>query len=108
MANRRKDLFIEDRKQKLCISCQKCCNYVTFTLPVPPGHNRNHIKEFYTRRGFEVIPDENSLIVVIKNRCPQLTKKGCSIYNKRPLYCNVYDGRNDPVLRDKCKWTKEL
>lgn len=48
----------------------------------------------------------NSLVVSFPHTCPKLTEHGCSIYDKRPLACRVFDGRKHIVSKDFCLWDK--
>jgi Fe-S-cluster containining protein len=52
--------------------------------------------DFYRKRGFTVIKgDEGYLVFEIAFPCPQLTKKGCRIYSRRPKVCRRYTGEGD-------------
>jgi Fe-S-cluster containining protein len=97
-------------KQKLCLSCQRCCKTVHIITPYAPDNQ--DIIEFYTIRGFKVyqVPidaerKEIRLMLSIEHPCPFLTPAGCAIYGKRPKVCRDYDGRQDPFVN--CAW-KEL
>jgi len=90
-------------QQEICVKCQECCKWVTFTLSPSDGY-RNKMRDYYSHRGFDVVSSVDRFMpVMIPSPCPHLTKDGCNVYENRPDYCKEYDGREDPFLRDKCK-----
>lgn len=95
--------------QKICVQCQKCCNYVTFTITFYSESERQDLIEFYSARGFLIIDNKDSISVVIESKCPQLTIYGCRDYNSRPIACRIYDGRKDPisVIRNMCQLPRD-
>lgn len=82
----------------------ECCKYIGVVSVVDP--NNFFERQFYETRGFKTIIKDGHLIIILPNICPHLTEKGCDIYSNRPYYCRMYDGRNDPFLKDKCLWKK--
>ena len=90
--------------EMICIGCQECCRYVTFTINFYSNPERDNLSEFYKVRGFTVIKHADSIEVMIPSACPELTKYGCKIYSSRPERCKVYDGLKDPLMKDKCGW----
>ena len=91
------------KKKKLCLKCQACCK----VLYIPTSFPRKEDLEFYKARGVTFGNIKGVLHAIIPSVCPQLTKEGCSIYDKRPEACMYYDGRKDPLLKDICLWKKE-
>ena len=89
--------------QKICINCQLCCRYVTFTIAYYVPQQAVELKEYYEARGFEVKFHSDCIEVMIKSFCPNLRDWGCAIYSERPALCRQYDGRNDPLLKNRCK-----
>lgn len=90
------------KKRKLCIRCQECCKILAVPTP-KPGKDA---LEFYKARGCKMIKYRGTLHLLISHTCPQLTKDGCKIYDKRPLDCQEFDGRRDLLVGDVCLWTK--
>ena len=73
-----------------------------------PGMPEMDVVQFYEARGckfdFDVKGDNITSFVTVEQPCPHLEKgKGCKIYRNRPLACRVFDGRENPVTRDRCK-----
>lgn len=58
--------------------------------------------EFYKTKGFEVGEHQGQLGLILQIPCEQLTAFGCKIYNDRPKWCRLYDGREDPFV--DCLW----
>jgi Fe-S-cluster containining protein len=86
------------KKQEACIKCQLCCKVLHF--PVSTG-----AVPFYEARGIKVIDDpEVGLFIEVPQSCHHLTKNGCSIYDKRPVACRVFDGSKDKLIKDRCLW----
>lgn len=99
---------VSRKRQELCLQCLECCK----VLGVPSIYNPEYTQmlEFYKRRGCEIVTSEGQKsfpIIVIPFPCPELTPFGCRVYNERPLWCALYDGRRDPAIRDKCLWSKD-
>lgn len=95
----------DNKKSELCLKCLKCCSYIGV---VSSGNPNNFFeRNFYKVRGCETLVKNNKLIVIMPFKCPHLTEKGCDIYDRRPLICKEYDGREDPFMKDKCLWGKE-
>ena len=61
---------------------------------------------FFRARGCSFKIKKNGLHIVIPAPCPHLNKDGCDIYEMRPEDCKVFDGRNDPLVKDVCLWDK--
>lgn len=95
----------EQEKQNVCLSCMECCKIMAFTYPVHIVDNT--FVDFYRARGCEVRFYNNLAYVIVPMPCPHLDKKkGCTIYNSRPIACRMYSGIEDPIIKDKCKWNK--
>jgi Fe-S-cluster containining protein len=90
-------------QEMICIGCQECCKWVTFTINFYTEKQRIELIEFYEARGFNVVKHADSIEIMIPSTCPNLTMYGCKIYGSRPESCKRYDGRLDPLLKDKCK-----
>jgi Fe-S-cluster containining protein len=94
----------ETEKSRLCVKCQRCCNTLYIPLAVGPYFPLN----LYATRGIKIIWKSFQPYAIIENiPCQHLTEEGCSIYEKRPFDCKIYDGRNDIFYPEKCKWPKE-
>ena len=90
--------------QKLCLKCMECCKVIGFIVPMSIG-----AAHFYKVRGWKIKINKNgSYALVYKEEvCPQLTDKGCKIYDTRPLACQLFDGRKDPVKIVNCLWGRD-
>ena len=91
------------KKKKLCIRCQACCKILAIPTPKPD----KNAAEFYKARGGRMVKYKGTNRLVIPHICPQLTKEGCKIYDRRPSDCQEFDGRNDLLVGDLCLWKKE-
>lgn len=90
-------------EQKQCIECQKCC--VDVQIDTAYENNDREAIDFYRKRGFSIIEgDDGYLVFEIAFPCPQLTKKGCRIYPRRPKICREYSGEED--YENKCFLTR--
>ena len=119
MANEEKELQtadtteaneLENKKQQLCLSCQRCCKQVNIVTAYS-GDNEE-MKKFFATRGFKVYSmavskdsKDTRILLIIDIPCAFLTPAGCSIYSNRPQVCRDYDGRLDQFV--DCAW-KEL
>jgi Fe-S-cluster containining protein len=90
------------KKSELCLKCLECCKVVMFRARLDPDNPRT--KEFAEARGCSFLRMPDGPLVVIPFPCPNLTPEGCKIYGHRPLACQVFDGRDDPLVGSKCKW----
>lgn len=90
-------------KQKLCLGCLFCCNKIGISTRYEA---RKEIIEWLKIRGFKVKINSEGFLDIWHDSfpCPYLTAQGCSIYEKRPVACAVYDGRL--TFGEKCKWTE--
>lgn len=98
------DTSERQRREDLCLQCMECCKIIAVQAPYCID-NKDFV-EFYHTRGCAIIATKSLPVIVIENKCPHLTDKGCDIYNRRPEWCRMYDGRIDPVLRHVCLWGK--
>lgn len=94
--------------EQICVECQECCKWMSFTLDVREMKRIAKITEFYKARGCEVKYLKTGIVVMIPHICPHLKKGGCDIYKTRPIACREYDGRKDPLIKEKCKLPKEI
>jgi Fe-S-cluster containining protein len=94
-----------ERKSELCLKCLECCKWIGVVSAIDP--NNYFERSFYEIRGCKTFVKDGHLIVIIPFKCHHLTEKGCDIYEKRPLYCKEYDGREDPFMKSKCLWGKD-
>jgi len=78
-------------------------------LAVPSIYNPEleEMHQFYERRGCKIMATKSFSLIVIPYPCPELTAFGCRIYDKRPEWCRLYDGRRDIAVEGKCLWSKE-
>jgi Fe-S-cluster containining protein len=90
------------KKSELCLKCLECCKVVMFRARLDPDNSRT--QEFAYARGCSFLKMPDGPLVVIPFPCPNLTAEGCKIYENRPLACQTFDGRKDPLVGDKCKW----
>lgn len=95
------------QNEMICIGCQECCKWITFTINYYNQKEHDDLVEFYTFRGIKVVEYADSIAVMIETTCPHLTQYGCNCYGLRPELCRKYDGRNDPLMMDVCKLPKE-
>lgn len=91
-------------KSELCLKCMYCCKVITFCVDASGDS-----LEFYKARGAIIHYDiklPNKIYVTFPCVCPKLTPEGCSIYNKRPFACRIFDGSNYISTADHCLWNK--
>ena len=105
-----------DKKQELCLSCMACCHVLLIPLARDPGWSDKKwiqtywtpgAKEFWRVRGCRPWTDTDihgSHWMIIDFPCPQIGPKGCGIYEDRPYYCRMGDGRKIPYINKVCKW----
>lgn len=98
-----KTLRIAAEREALCKSCQECCKHLL--IPTAFSADDRVSMGFFNARGFQLIDYKGHLAIVMDHVCPHLTAEGCNIYKTRPYACRIYDGRNDPLMKNKCKWT---
>jgi hypothetical protein len=107
VCRKRKVPTVTTQFEKICIECQECCKWVTFTINFNHQPTKNGLVEYYEARGLKVVQHSFSIEVMIPTHCQQLSIFGCGIYESRPVRCRHYDGRKDPLLKDLCQWPKE-
>ena len=102
---------VMDKKQELCLSCMACCHVLLIPLVSYPHERRfdtflsNAAVEFWRTRGCRVWMDDNGLDwMIVDFPCPQIGPKGCGIYEDRPYFCRMGDGRKIPYINKVCKW----
>ena len=99
-------------EQEICIACQECCKWSTFTI-TPQTSERGHYIKYFKAKGFKVVfppnvdgnihnPDRR-IHIMVPLVCPHLTPFGCDDYHHRPFLCKVYDGRTDYLLDCKLR-----
>jgi Fe-S-cluster containining protein len=100
----KKNLDIKILKQQLCVKCRKCCMQVgVYTDPGIYETTEAEVIHFYEARGATVSKSDGELFIVFDLPCPHLTKKGCSIYPKRPKICRKYSGLHE--FGADCLWS---
>lgn len=105
---------IEKEKQRLCLTCLKCCKEAMVILDIEKSREKLYADtvNFYQTRGCRVkieadLPflTHRRLFINFPSVCQHLDPlAGCRIYEKRPVICRRYDGRSDPGMTDFCKW----
>ena len=90
-------------EQKICIQCQECCHWMTFTLLINDPALWMKYREFYQARGCKIKTTNSQMTIMINKKCPHLTANGCDCYETRPQACREYDGRQDLFLKERCK-----
>jgi Fe-S-cluster containining protein len=99
----------DEQKQELCLKCHKCCEQLLFEIYMPPIHElAMDVRNFYEARGCTVFTLEQGNFVTVPLSCPHLTKRGCAIYEDRPVACRMYDGTKSPTLADECLWNSSV
>lgn len=92
-------------KSELCLQCMKCCTFLSFEV-----ENATGTLEFYRARGIklQLFAQFNppKVFVSIPHKCPKLTHKGCSIYEKRPYQCRIFDGSTSLTTKNLCLWNE--
>jgi Fe-S-cluster containining protein len=94
---------VQKRIENKCGDCTYCCEVLSFGFT---GHPPSEAVEFYKARGCVFHYLQHETMVTIEHKCPHLDKSfevGCLIYKDRPEVCRKFDGRNNPVTKDKCK-----
>ena len=102
------DLKLTPKQIKHCKKCGKCCKVMWFPVPFHPDDDMSMLTDFYTARGCTIMSDQKSMLyIVVPLPCPHLTDNGCDIHKTKPEICKLYDGRQDPVIKEVCKlwWT---
>jgi hypothetical protein len=95
-----------EENSKICISCQECCKWLTFTIAFPedvPVSVFWNNREFYEARGCKLFYPNNKMTVMVPSVCKNLASKGCRIWKTSPTACLNYDGRYDPLMKKKCR-----
>lgn len=83
-------------KSQICISCNECCKFMTFSLP--KDFVQAH-RTFYEHRGCQLFDEGDTVAVRVPSVCPQLSANGiCKVYPFRSEACRLYDGRDDPYV----------
>jgi len=90
------------KKKKLCLKCQACCKAIA--IPTLRPSERDMI--FYKARGCKLSQFKGALCIVIPSICPQLSKDGCKIQDKKPMDCQDFDGRKHPVTAGICLYNR--
>lgn len=91
-------------KQKLCISCRRCCEAVGIYIdPDNYVESKRELVRFYRARGFHVTTEDGLLYLTLDLPCPNLKKRGCGIYHHRPRVCRLYSGIDD--FGKDCLWS---
>jgi Fe-S-cluster containining protein len=96
------DLLTPEEKTSLCMKCFYCCK----SLYIPIDAGLGWIEFLRQIRGVEIKFHNMTPFAVVECPCVHLTKKGCSIYDKRPVDCAMFDGRRDMFHPEKCLWTQ--
>lgn len=96
---------------KICIACQECCRWLTFTVVIE-NRNSDYWENYYKVRGCRIhymdsVPGSVNMAIMVPSPCPELTEFGCRSYIERPVFCRQYDGRNDVLMRDACQLPKK-
>ena len=91
----------ENNKDNPCGDCHYCCEVLTFvSRSIPPSIAR----EFYKARGCMIHHTKDATFITVPYPCPYLDEeKGCLIEDSKPESCKNFDGRNNPVTRERCK-----
>lgn len=94
-----------DKNNIICVKCNECCKWMTFTISPESKSAMDKFTEFYKARGCKVKMGTDSLVVMVPYMCANLNliTGYCDIYNRRPQLCREYDGRWDPHMADKCQ-----
>ena len=82
-----------------CKRCGQCCRWLTFP-PERYDHDEEAVEAFggMAREGFFMRPCP----------CPQLKENDCTIYERRPKYCQDFPDENGPWLKALgCKYYDE-
>jgi len=86
-----------------CLKCMECCKILV--IPLAYNADNEAMLAFYKARGHEIQVKNDIPYIVLKENCPHLNlDSGCNIYDNRPEWCRIYDGRFDPFVREKCLW----
>jgi hypothetical protein len=94
---------IQKRNSEICVECQLCCRELHFNLGRCDTDEGKDAARFFGIRGLAVVSENNHFTVIVPHTCQHLDPLiGCEIYEDRPIDCRVYDGRRDPVMRDRC------
>ena len=103
--------MMDEKKQELCLSCMACCHVLLIPLKEYPGDRHNetyyleNAKEFWRVRGCRAwMDDAGQDWMIVDFPCPQIGPKGCGIYEDRPYFCRMGDGRKIPYINKVCKW----
>jgi len=93
------------RELELCAECKgRCCKTIVF--PTQYSEFDSFAKDLYETRGWYTTGYRGKLWIYKEESCPELTEAGCNIFESRPAACKMYDGRNDPIVRPHCLWSK--
>jgi Fe-S-cluster containining protein len=102
-----------DKNSIICVKCNECCKWMTFTLRPETKRLMDKYTEFYKARSCKVKQavggaDGNPayvLTVMVPYMCGHLNLVTgmCDVYDRRPQLCREYDGRWDPDMQDICQ-----
>lgn len=95
---------------EICINCNECCRWMSFTLNPPNAVAEGELAHYYTLHGCKivrVVGQQRMFVVMVPCICRQLGDDGrCAVYEERPDLCRNYDGRQDPLMRKYCRLPK--
>lgn len=111
MTTQNQKMTNQKKQSDICKSCGECCKHLG--IEIPRAHATSYVLEFFKARGFKLKQlKKDTAYLWADIKCPQLTKDGCAIYDRRPQACKDYDGTKDPnincPLKEKQWTTKEL
>lgn len=89
-----------------CIQCgHECCKWVGLQYPVMSGK----ALQFFPARGCKILKTiledgREFYRIYVPSVCQHLEEGvGCRIYADRPIACVEYRGKDDPLVKDKCR-----
>ncbi|OQB74770.1 MAG: hypothetical protein BWX92_02888 [Deltaproteobacteria bacterium ADurb.Bin135] len=105
MSSKKKEQQIYSSKQDACLNCLACCKSLVFQVSSHP-ETINFYKTVGCKIHYNLFVSGKFIFVEVPHICDKLTEKGCSIYDKRPLSCQRFDGRTNIVTQNSCLWHK--
>lgn len=87
--------MVDENESRLCVTCGLCCDGTLFSfVPLRDADTR-------TTQGAQFeLRERNDGKLSFKQPCPELSKQGCGIYERRPAACRKFSCRVLNAYRD--------
>ncbi|MBT7366897.1 hypothetical protein HN814_01715, partial [Candidatus Woesearchaeota archaeon] len=92
------------KQENECLTCGKCCNYVTVALDEPSDYDDWNQLFWYLHheKVFVYIDHDGDWFVEFKTKCEQTMSDGrCAVYSERPEVCRDHEA--DDCENNNCE-----